>query len=179
MAKFGDRFFFALKPAAAALPQLATARRDHCPTHAIPDEHWHVTLDILDDVAAADRQLVDRLVTAGSRVESDSFAFALERIVGLGGWIGLRVGRRPAALMRLHAAIRAALLAVGLAPRRDWAFNPHLTLGYPHGAPFSHAIAPIGWQAEEIVLIHSHLGETRHQEIGRWALMPERQLSLF
>jgi RNA 2',3'-cyclic 3'-phosphodiesterase len=179
MPKLADRFFFALRPAASAVPLLATAQREHCPAQAIPDAHWHVTLDILDDVADADPRLIDRLMAAGSRVEAEGFAFAFERIVALAGWIGLRVGRRPAPLMQLHAAIRQALLAVGLAPREGWTFNPHLTLGYPQGTPFSRAIAPIGWRAEEIVLIHSHLGETRHREIGRWALSPERQLTLF
>lgn len=54
--------------------------------------------------------------------------------------------------------------------------QPHLTLGYPAGQPFSRAIPPIEWTAADLVLIHSHLGQTRHDIVGRWPLAPELPL---
>jgi 2'-5' RNA ligase len=56
-----------------------------------------------------------------------------------------------------------------------------MTLGYRDGRPFSERIAPVGWDAEEFVLIHSHLGKTRHEVVGRWPLRGPGvpQLSLF
>jgi len=56
-----------------------------------------------------------------------------------------------------------------------------MTLGYRDGAPFTQAIAPIGWTADAFVLVHSYVGWTRHDVIGRWLLNgdDDRQLALF
>jgi len=41
-------------------------------------------------------------------------------------------------------------------------------------------VAPVAWTARELVLIHSHLGKTRHERLGSWPLAEaEPQLDLF
>ncbi len=56
-----------------------------------------------------------------------------------------------------------------------------MTLGYRSGEPFSERVAPVSWTADEIVLIDSHVGRTRHEVLGRWRLVEAEgeQLSLF
>ena len=171
-----NRLLFALKPARSALAGLAAARRNYCPASAIPDSHWHITLDLVNDLGTVSDGILRRLLAAGSLVDAAGFIVRLERIVGLRGWVGLRAARRSAAVNRLHGAVRSAMLGTGLQPRDGWTFNPHLTLGYPAGQPFSRAIPPIEWTAADLVLIHSHLGQTRHDIVGRWPLAPELPL---
>jgi 2'-5' RNA ligase len=37
-------------------------------------------------------------------------------------------------------------------------------------------VEPVEWDVDEIVLIHSHLGQTRHDILARWPLAPELPL---
>ena len=57
-------------------------------------------------------------------------------------------------------------------------FSPHLMLGYPSGSLFTRPIASIAWVASEVILVHSEVGRTRHNELGRWQLVA-RQGELF
>ena len=70
---------------------------------------------------------------------------------------------------------------LGVTERPGYRFSPHLTLGYRIGEPFSERVAPVSWTADEIVLIDSHVGRTRHEVLGRWRLVEAEgeQLSLF
>ena len=57
--------------------------------------------------------------------------------------------------------------------------NDHLTdLGITMAVRIrlSRAIDPIKWQVEELVLVLSHVGETRHDIVSRWDLAPELPL---
>lgn len=61
----------------------------------------------------------------------------------------------------------------------DGASRPHMTLF--HNAPQlgSQPIDPLGWRVSQLVLIRSHHGSSRHEEIARWPLRPPRQGELF
>jgi 2'-5' RNA ligase len=45
-----------------------------------------------------------------------------------------------------------------------------MTLLYGRGATVHQAIEPVAWTVRELVLVHSFLGETRHEVLGRWPL---------
>lgn len=165
------RLFFALRP------PLHLARQVTQAAHWFDDgrgvlrpEHVHVTLDLLDDLPAFDRTLAKRMLDVGEAVAAAPFSMLLDRVIGSSGSIALRPGHAVPALHALHGEIVRQRGAAGIAGRDGYRFSPHLTLGYRKGAPFDQAVAPVAWQVEEFVLIHSHVGGGRHDLLGRWAL---------
>ena len=70
-----------------------------------------------------------------------------------------------AALVR-HLLEHKAPLTLGTTP------EPHVTINYRGDRLGSQKIAPIGWTADEILLMESVVGKTTHVEHGRWPLRP-------
>ena len=50
--------------------------------------------------------------------------------------------------------------------------TPHMTLSYRGKRLAETAIDAVRWQANELVLIDSHVGDHVHEVIGRWPLRP-------
>lgn len=176
------RAFFAILPPPALARRIVSAASwfagDGRP---LRPEHLHVTIAILDDVAAMTPSLVAALRGVGEAVAAAPFEIVFDLAVGSARSVALRPRLKNRAVEALHDRIAAALGAVALAERADHRFAPHMTLGYRSGAAFTQGIAPIGWTARDFVLVHSHLGRTRHDSLGRWALAggEDRQLALF
>jgi len=170
------RLFFAIKPAMHAIPPIAAARRLYCPGKPVRDEHLHVTMEIFDDQFGLSEGLVDRLVAVGNDIDMPGFLLQLGRVVGTTRSVALRPKGRSTGLALLQRAIHARVLEAGLSAREGWSFNPHMTLGYRDEPAFARSIDPIEWQVQELVLVHSHVGQTKHDTIGRWALSPELPL---
>lgn len=176
------RLFFAIRPPITIARQVTNA------AHWFGDgggvlraEHVHVTLDILDDVAAFDRELTRRLLEVGEAVAAEPFRIVLDRVAGSARSIALRPSHQLPALDALRGEIARHRSATGITDREGYRFSPHLTLGYRKGQPFGEAIAPVEWDVRDFVLIHSHVGRTRHDLLGRWTLTGEdsRQMRLF
>ncbi len=70
----------------------------------------------------------------------------------------------------LHGAIHKALAMGTMAPRRESAIWPHVSLLWDRAAVPREAVEPIGWTAREFVLLDSPYGEARHEVLGRWPL---------
>ena len=170
------RLFFAIKPAMHAIPAIEAARRLYCPGRPVRSEHLHVTMEIFDDQIGMPEWLVDRLIEIGNDIDVPGFLLSMGRVVGTTRSVALRPNGRSTGLALLQRALRERVTDAGLEPRDGWTFNPHMTLGYRDEPAFSRAIDPILWQVEELVLVHSHVGETRHDIIGRWTLSPELPL---
>ncbi|MFZ4767661.1 MAG: 2'-5' RNA ligase family protein [Roseimicrobium sp.] len=49
-------------------------------------------------------------------------------------------------------------------------FTPHVTLLYDDHIVAPELVAPVSWSVQEVVLVHSLLGKTRHIPLGRWTL---------
>ena len=133
-------------------------------------EHLHLTLNILDDFPGFPEQVAERLIEVGAAVAADPFGVTLDEAAGSTRSIALRPRRRNVALHALSQRIGAALSDAGIAQRESYRFSPHLTLSYRSGQPFSRTIEPIGWRVDEFVLVHSLVGRTRHEVLGRWSL---------
>lgn len=144
------------------------------------DRH-HITLAITQDHAAPERAIAEALLRAGEQVRVAPFEIVLERLNAGARSIALRPDHAIAPLKALHRELARAMAREGVALREGWSFSPHQTLAYREGAPFSRLVHPFRWQAGEFVLVHSHVGLTRHEILGRWPLCPaqEAQLSLF
>jgi len=175
------RLFFALVPPIVQARQIANAAPwfgdDGTPVAA---DRLHITLFILDDRHDVPAALVAALRGVGAAVAAAPIRVVLDRVGGGVQSIALRPGRRIAALDALHRELGRRCAAAGIALRAGYTFSPHMTLGYRDGRPFSAPVAPVAWTARELVLIHSHLGKTRHERLDRWPLdATEPQLDLF
>ncbi len=171
-----DRLFFAIKPAPFAIPRIAAMRRANCPDQPMRDEHLHVTMEIFADRVGVPQSFADTLIAIGDDIDMPGFLLPLGRLVGTTRSVALRPKGRSTGLALLQRAIRLRVLDAGLEVREGWSFNPHMTLGYRDAAPFARSIDTIEWQVDELVLVHSHVGKTRHDIIRRWPLAPELPL---
>lgn len=144
-------------------------------------ERLHVTIDILDDFADTGAMPTRQLLEIGAEVAAAPFAVTFDRVVASGHSIALRPSTQIPGLDALRAALLKAQTARGIAERDGYRFSAHMTLGYRKGAPFTERIAPVGWEVDAFELVHSHVGATRHDVLGRWALQgaEEAQLALF
>lgn len=175
-----NRLFFAVLPdegaavqAAALAGGLSASGRDT----RVRREHLHVTLHHLGDhhgVPAPVMQMAQRAAqaAASATVRFDIGFEQLQRFdrngrkaaTVLAGQAGL------AAVRALQALLGAEMKRAGLGQWVEKNFTPHMTLLYGHGATVLQAIEPVAWSVHELVLVHSFLGETRHELLGRWPL---------
>jgi 2'-5' RNA ligase len=180
--KFGpsqkERIFF------ACLPDAQTASRIHALAEEIKrtrgfesalilPEHLHVTLFHLGDWAALPQEIVDLAKAAASQVAAAPFEAAFARAESFRN----RTGVFPFVLTgdvtpwrALHAALGAALKKVGLGGATQGEFKPHVTLAYDKLRLKPFKTAPLSWTVRDFVLVHSRLGKTTHDHLGRWRL---------
>lgn len=137
-----------------------------------------MTIAILDDLPFLPPVLVAKLRGIGASIAADPFRMALDQISGGTSSIALCPRRKNGALQRIHKEISMALSRAGIPERSAYRFNPHVTLGYPVGQPFSRAISTVNWSVDEFILVHSHVGLTRHDLFGRWPLRGSGQYRL-
>ncbi|MET0238805.1 MAG: 2'-5' RNA ligase family protein [Sphingobium sp.] len=132
----------------------------------------HVTLAITKDFAAGyPADVASALETMGGRIASAPVAILLDRLSIGTESVALRPGKAIAGLTNLHRAIRREWAGTAVPWRSDWTFSPHMTLGYGREhRPVVRPIEGLGWDATELVLIHSKVGQTRHRTLGRWPL---------
>jgi 2'-5' RNA ligase len=175
------RFFFAL------LPPIILARQIvHAMTPVARDgrmmqaDRLHITLDILRDFPAWPGSVVTRLLEIGAAISAAPVEIVLDQASGGARSVALRPRRKNPLLEALYRDIASRRAQAGLVPM-DRTFSPHMTLAYDTGMPASRPAGPFGWIAREFVLIHSHIGHTRHEVLGRWPLdgVHRGQLELF
>lgn len=172
------RLFFALQPPIAEARRMGLIRDALGGTRTpVANERLHVTLGITNDYATLPHDLVHRARQIGDSIAGDPFALCLDRLSAGARSVALRPSRRPPALTALQKRIDDLMLYWGMR-RGDWSFSPHVTLAYREGPVFLEPVAPVAWEAREIVLIHSLVGAARHIELGRWPLV-RHQLELF
>ncbi|MBS0273368.1 MAG: 2'-5' RNA ligase family protein [Proteobacteria bacterium] len=180
--KFGpsqkDRIFL------AAVPDVDMAARIHALAEALKDghgftgslilpEHLHVTLFHLGDWAALPDEIVALASSAASQVNVPPFEVAFHRVQSFRNSTGVFpfvLTGDKAQWRMLHEALRVALTEAGLGGATRGDFEPHVTLTYDKVRVKPRAISPIGWTVKDFVLIHSELGKTAHNHLGRWHL---------
>jgi RNA 2',3'-cyclic 3'-phosphodiesterase len=170
------RLFFALRPPVHEARMIGLLRDDLEDTHgAVANDRLHLTLAITDDFPSLPKGHAARMREVGEDIAVGPLTVTLDRLSAARTSVALRPSHGNPALRDLHRTLDARM---GGLTRADWRFNPHVTLAYRKGEPWTRTIDSIRWEARELVLIHSHVGETRHDEIGRWPLVA-RQYALF
>jgi RNA 2',3'-cyclic 3'-phosphodiesterase len=170
----------------AALPDAETAARIHGLAEKLKAEHGlsgnlilpghlHVTLFHLGDWAALPEEIVSIASLAASRVRATVFDVTFKRAESLRNSTGvhpfvLTGDKNASAWHELHEGLRIALTDAGLGGATKGEFLPHITLTYDKLRAKPDAIAPIIWTVRDFVLIHSELGRTTHNHLGRWPL---------
>lgn len=175
-----ERVFF------ASLPDDATARRIHALAEEqkqqhgfggtlILPEHLHVTLFHLGDWIKLPEDIVALAATAAAQVNAKSFDVAFNRVESFRN----RTGIFPFALTGAAEPWRALRTALGAALKRTGLggavheiddFKPHVTLLRDKERAKPMSVDPIVWRVTDFVLIHSVLGKTTHNHLGRWPL---------
>lgn len=174
------RLFFALQP-----PPIVARQIDHFAHELAPDarriliDHQHVTMGISADWPDYPYEQIKALRRAASGIDADPFDLWLDRFNQGGRSAALRPSRSIDGLKALQQQVAMTMKRAGVMSRPDWSFSPHQTLFYRDGRPDQRAIAGFGWRVDELVLICSHVGRTRHQAVGRWPLTGSGQYNLF
>lgn len=175
-----DRLFFALLPDDYAATQadrfrhrLATERG--LAGKLVRAEHLHVTLHHLGDHAGVPNHLVEQAGAVAECLVAAPFEAEFTGVMSF-----QRHGRTPVlvlcgsegltALTSFQRSLGVAMIKGGLGAWVDKNFTPHMTLAYEPQLVERHDIRPIAWMVNELVLVHSLLGQTRHVVLGRWPL---------
>lgn len=178
---YTDRLFFALMPDAPAIERIERLihelRRDHgLKGKALGASRFHVTLHLVGNFRGFPQEVADAACAAAQPLTViPAFKLCFDRV----GSFARRPRNMPLVLLGEEGvmAAKAFQQALGKAMARageghgDAAhYTPHLTLLYDdtHVAP--RAIEPIGWTAQEFVLVRSLIGRSRHEVLARWLL---------
>lgn len=174
------RLFFALKP-----PPIVARQIDHFVETLAPDQqriridHQHVTLGITADRTDYPYEQVKALRRAAIAIAAEPFNLTLDHLSYGARSAALRPAKAIIGLKRLQEQVATAMRRAGVGERPGWSFSPHQTLFYRDGRPDQQRIDGFGWRAEEVVLVCSHVGCTRHETLGSWRLEGDGQYSLF
>ena len=171
------RFFFAVMPDPATAVRIAGIAESMQSEKDSPvgTERLHITLGSLGDFAYVPGATLVRARAVADRIDVPSFSVRFDKIISFNG----RPGRQPLVLVGragleklidLRRQLRGALKQeMGL--RIDPAsFTPHVTLLYGAQRPDEYRTEPISWTVFDFVLIHSWLGKSRYDVLGRWPL---------
>lgn len=169
--------FFALFPPMSAASRIAstgeTLRRQHGLHGSLLETgRLHVTLIKLGTfVQHIPQPLLDSAMAAAASIQQPGFNICFEQAMSFptSEAYALCGGRQKGAEL-LAARLRSALRQ-RFPPQTFRGDRPHMTLLYDRTTLVApHAVEPVSWWADEFVLVLSHVGETRHDWLGRWPL---------
>jgi 2'-5' RNA ligase len=135
----------------------------------------HLTFCVIGEPVQRDRFLAGRVRRALDGQRLHSFPVNLSGIVaGPQGAVARTSGRQDD-IQDFYRLLVRLLRPCGIEPMyRKAGLRPHMTLGHD---PRPAAVLRIAleWHPGELLLIESEYGLTRHNVLGRWALLPPRQ----
>ena len=129
-----------------------------------------MTLLLTEDYPLPQTALIDAMAGIGDRFSGRALRLIFDRAVATAERLILLPSEKLPHVMDFQKRLARATVSAGVPTRRGVRFNPHITLSYQKGQPFDRSIDSFSWLAEEFVLIHSHVGLTRHDIVARWRL---------
>ena len=173
------RLFFAVKPPPQVARQIDHfAETLNAAVDRIRPENQHVTIGIANDETSYPYERIKALRRVGAGISAAPFDLLLDRLSIGGRSAALRPSHAVRGLAALRREVARAMQSAGVQSRTGWAFSPHQTLFYSRSHPAQRAVPGFGWRVEDVVLICSHVGRTRHDIVGRWPLRGDRQYQL-
>ena len=170
--------FFAIKPPtakASAIAQFAAVIRSAhglC-GQSMGAERLHVTLAPCHAGRQGLDDAIERAMAVGAALRHHAFPVTFEWTESFYS----RPGRCPLVLRgeqglgdlcAFRADLRDRMRRAGLGV--DPGFTPHVTLIWADRLVGQHPVAPICWQAAELLLVQSHVGHSRHTHVAQWRL---------
>lgn len=154
----------------AAAGDLVGAMRSRVLHHQL-----HMTLAEIADLPQRCLEVrgILRNALAGNRLRA--CAFALARLVIEPGIAMVQPVGRRGELNALRSGLTDLLIQAGMPPVWGRRFNPHVTLGRGALRKARRPIEPIFWSADRIALVESWRGETHHEILESWPLLPPVQ----
>lgn len=177
-----DTLFFGLRVGQDVAARIDRIGREAARSHGLRGSllggsRYHVSLCGLGCYESPPRALVAAACAVAERFGAESFDVEFDKMMsfinpGSGGKLPLVLtgGAGLDALRAFRRDLRARLVAERMDRHDRAAFNPHLTLLYDRRvvAPFD--VPPIRWRVSDLCLIHSLVGHSRHDVVGRWPL---------
>lgn len=172
-----NRLFLALKPDPdEALIIKASAReiegQSGRQARYIDTDRLHLSLLSLGDHPRLPGPLVDRIRSLVLGIEIAAPEIVFNRVSHFGG--GAVVLRNIKPLHCVETLRRKLLGALGAIPIvrlvNSRNFAPHLTLFYSNSPIREVAVRPIVWRAQQLQLVHSMVGQSRHSTLASWPL---------
>lgn len=172
-----NRILLCLKPpseTAGLVTDLAMGlwRSAGSPRSPIRQRQLHVSVCGLGDHYDFPKRLCGKVIDLLDRASLPPFQIGFDRFVRFGGKAAvLRDATQNPEATWLGRNI-CALVQQTLSPpfRYRHAFDPHMTIFYGGRSFAETTVDRIEWTANEMVLVHSLLGQARHEIIARWPL---------
>ena len=167
----GHHLFAAILPSPDAARRIGEMRNVLGGKSPVADERLHITMGLLPLLEEIDRGIESAACSALSAVRCAPVRVCFDRILTRSGHTGLIPSETLPALIDLQRKIDRSFLNAGLPFAPLWSFNPHITLLYSGvAAPLEH-VDVISWRVDEIVLVHSYVGLSRHEILHRVPLV--------
>lgn len=165
------RYFLALRPPRAVAREIGIWRDSFLfGGRAVDDERLHLTLFMLGDFDRVPAALIARVEEGLAAAPLPACRIVLDRLTGGAGSALLAPSELLRGLKRLQGELAAALAENDVSPAPWWRFSPHVTLLYDHAYSGHCPIDPISWTADELVLIESLVGHSKHVVRAAWPL---------
>lgn len=175
-----DALFLALVPPAAKIlligERTQQLRKDHgLRGRPLAPSCLHVSLHGLGTHHGVPSSLIDVASAAAASVRMPPFDVNFDRALSFTNKrrtrpFVLRASRGTVALSAFRCALGEAMTKAGLGRWVTRHFTPHMTLLYDRILVEEHEIETLNWTVTEFVLVHSFVGQGRHDHLARWPL---------
>lgn len=170
-----DTYFLALRPDGEAIRRIVNetmpwiSRKFGVIESATKPANLHVSVLGVAQSASYPAALIARVCERTQRLHCAPFVIDFDRLMSFRGRrrktaLVLTTRRAPQPLCDLRNDLRARLAGIGVGAPRG--FTPHMTLGYSEMRIAETPVAPVGWSATAIYLLHSFHGQARHEVLA-------------
>ncbi len=173
--------FFAAVPPPEIKDQLAQAWQTMGTGEPFRYNTLHLSIYSVAGADHLDPMLVQRARQAANGMRTAPFTLRLDRLATFQGSSGnlplvMTMEGKSHKLNEIAADLHSACRKASLPGSRSTKPTPHVTLAYGHGFPEARLLTtPILWTIEEVMLIDSLQGQSRHVSLGRWPLSEGKQ----
>jgi RNA 2',3'-cyclic 3'-phosphodiesterase len=176
---FTHHLYFAAIPPTQIKDRIAAAWQKDGSGGNIRRDVLHLSLQNICPPGLLDPSKVAMAQAAANRLRRAAFTLTFDRLMTFGGGVGKRAlvlatdNSNPAA-NDLAVELRRLLAEVGVRCTTTAKVTPHLTLVYGRAfAGTRYLVDPVRWTIQDVTLVDSLIGQSRHVYLGTWPLMTD------